>query len=204
MPADHGLQKFHRFATLCNTRLCSPPWYGAAGKWSALQMSVNYLVVCVKPIWYFYLNTLNIPMHFHPGTLNQRSPYLCIFLKIICHFKWTTKMLSINENHLNFYFLQQSVYAPDGTPLVYIYVLICRFVCLPGQECTCSSERKLDDQDLKINWSLNSPGPFTWIAKTIRLFSCIRLFFLQQCWTGNKGAPSLPQGLCIRSSAYSC
>lgn len=59
----------------------------------------------------------------------------------------------------NFYFLQQGVYAPDWIPLVYIYVLICRFVCLPDQEFTCSSERKFSDQDLKINWSLNSPEP---------------------------------------------
>lgn len=77
------------------------------------QMSVNYLVVYVKLIGYFYLNPWSISIHSHPWTVNQRSPYLCIFLKIICQFKWITEVLQINEESTNFYFPQQGFYVPD-------------------------------------------------------------------------------------------
>lgn len=91
----------------------------------------------------------------------------------------------------NFYFLQQSFYAPCWTPLVYTHVLICRFLSLPSQEWICSSEKKFSDQDLKINWSLNSPKPFTWIAKPLRSFLSLGFLFLRGGWTGNKGDPIL-------------
>lgn len=86
-----------------NEHLCSPLSCGSTGKWSMLQMCVNYLVVEVKPIWYFYLNTLNIPIHSHPQTAKEAR--ICAYVKkLYATSKGLLKYFKINENHSAFAF----------------------------------------------------------------------------------------------------
>lgn len=79
-----------------------------------------------------------------------------------------------------------------------------RFLSLPSQEFICSSEKKFSDQDLKINWSLNFPKPFTWIAKPLRSFLSLGFFFPSARLNRKQGwSYPVPRDCSSASSVYS-